>query len=154
MPAMMRVDVGPEVRLPGFRLAMSAFAAVVMVGAAGWVAVLMFAPLPKGPWASAVWAGVGAVAVAKVAGLLAMRPWAARRLGKWPFVWLVGRGVSFIGVLLLAVLIYSATQPRPLAFGLAIAAGYFAALLAEVAVYAAHVRSVTGARAPTAVEST
>ena len=84
------------------------------------------------------------VVVAKVVGLLAMRPWSPRRVGKWPFVWLVGRGVSFAFVLILAVLIYSATQPRPLAFGLAIAAGYFAALLAEVAVYAAHVRSVTG----------
>ena len=125
-------------------MATAASAGAVMVGAAGWVAVLMFAPLPKGPWAAAVWWGIGAVVVAKVVGLLAMRPWSPRRVGKWPFVWLVGRGVSFAFVLILAVLIYSATQPRPLAFGLAIAAGYFAALLAEVAVYAAHVRSVTG----------
>ncbi len=147
-PAMMRVDVGPMITLPFGRLMLAAFGASVMVGAIGWVAVLIFAPLPKVPWASASWAGVGAVVLADWAGILAMRPWAPRRLGKWPFVWLIGRGVSFAGVLILAVLIYSATQPRPLAFGLAIAAGHFAALLAEVAVYAAHVRSVTGEDAP------
>ena len=143
-PAMMRVDVGPLLTLPLGRLGLAATGAAVLVGAAGWVVCLMFAPLPKGPWVLAVWLGVGAVVIAKWAGLLAMRPWSARRLGKWPFVWLIGRGTSFVLVLLLAVLIYSSTQPRPLTFGLAIAAGYFAALLAEVAVYASHVRMVAG----------
>jgi hypothetical protein len=85
--------------------------------------------------------GALSVALAHLVGLLAMQPWKARRLGRWPFVWLVGRGVSFVAVLAFAAVLYSATRPSPLPFGLVIAAGHFAALIAEVVAYATHVRT-------------
>ncbi len=143
-----RIDVGPELTLPLARLALAAAGAAMAVAAIGWGVVAALGPAQPGPAVLGVWLGGGAVACAHVAGLVAMRPWRARRLGRWPFVWLVGRGVSFGVVLVLAVLLYSATRPSPLAFGLVIASGYFAALMAEVAVYAAHVRSLPERRSP------
>jgi len=142
------VDVGPELTLPLLPLAGAAVLAASLVALVGWGVVLGVGPANMGDAVKGVWLGGLAVAAAHVAGLLAMAPWRARRLGRWPFVWLVGRGVSFGCVLVFAVLLYSATRPSPLAFGLVIASGYFAALMAEVAVYAAHVRSLPEASAP------
>lgn len=133
-----RVDVGPLLTLPLLPLLAAAVGASVAVGLVGWGVVVV----AGGAGVVGVWLGAVAVALAHGAGLVAMRPWQARRLGRWPFVWLIGRGVSFGVVLALAVLLYSAARPSPLPFGLVIASGYFAALMAEVAVYASHVRSL------------
>jgi hypothetical protein len=129
-------------------LGAAAVGAAGLVALIGWGVVLAVGPANPGSAVLGAWMGGVAVGAAHVAGLLAMAPWKPRRLGRWPFVWLVGRGVSFACVLVFAVLLYSATRPSPLAFGLVIASGYFAALMAEVAVYAAHVRSLPETSAP------
>lgn len=135
-------DVGEEFTLPGLRLIASAAGAAALVGLIAW-------PIIK----SARPAGVGAIPLAALAvtgafvvGTLAMRPWKTRRLGRLPMLWMAGRGVCFVSVLVLGALVYSAPRPRPdpLAFGLVLAAAYFAALLAESLVMARRLRAPAG----------
>ena len=137
-----RIDVGPLLTLPAVALVAAAIGAAAAVALVGWAVVLAVGVPNPGPAVLGVWLGGAAVGAAHVVGMLSMMPWRARRLGRWPFTWLIGRGVSFACVLAFAVLLYSAARPSPLPFGLVIASGYFAALMAEVAVYAAHVRSL------------
>jgi len=135
------LDVGPMVTLPLFRLLAAAWGATAVVGFVSqgvWSWLGRLTPGVK----DGIWLGAACVAVAHLVGLLALRPWSARRLGRWPFAWLVGRGASFVAVLLVAALLYSSARPEPLAFGLVIATGYFAALIAEVVAYATHIRSL------------
>lgn len=137
-----RVDVGPLLTLPTLALMGASLGAAAAVSLVGWGVVLAVGPSNSGNAVLGVWLGGAAVGAGHVLGLLAMTPWRPRRLGRWPFTWLIGRGVSFACVLIFGVLLYSAARPGPLPFGLVIASGYFAALMAEVAVYAAHVRSL------------
>lgn len=142
-PGGSHLDVGPVIALPFVRLGLAATVAAACVGAIGWMVVLLLGKASVAGTVLGVWAGALSVAVAHWAGLASMEPWKGRHLGRWPFVWLRGRGVSFVGVLACALLLYFAARPEPLSFGLAVAGGYFAALLAEVGVYAHHVRSAT-----------
>ncbi len=89
----------------------------------------------------AILPGGAAVVIAQGLGLLASRPWKKRHLGRWPMAWLTGRGVSFLGVFGAGALLYSASRPDPLVFGLVTAGAYFASLLAEVWAYSLQVKA-------------
>lgn len=135
-------DVGAEFRLPGFALIGAAWLAAAAVCAVGWVIFNSLKPVG----APAAWRAWFPVAGAFLIGVLAMRPWKIRRLGRLPMLWLMGRGISFLSVLALAALLYSAPHPRPdpLSYGLVLAGAYFAALMAESVVMARRLRAPTG----------
>ncbi len=134
------LDVGPQLSLPGLRLLLAAWLGAAGVAALG-TAILAIVGMTQPRELASPWVAWLGLAIAKASGLLWMRPWKPRYLGRWPFVWLGARGVSFGAVLILSVLLYFAARPEPLPFGLVIAGGYFAALLCEVAVYSSHIRS-------------
>ncbi len=132
------MEAGPAMR-PPWAAYWAALAAATVVALVGWGAFAWFKPASA--WG--VWPGWGAVAGAFLLGMLAMRPWIARPVGRLLMVWLAGRGVCFVGVILLGALLYFAphSRPDPLAMGLALASSYFAALLAESAVMSRRLRA-------------
>jgi membrane protein YdbS with pleckstrin-like domain len=134
------LDVGPVISLSFwvfFGWIVGAVAAVCVFAAA----IVWFCAADRA-W-SVVPAGA-TVVMAQGAGMLAARPWKKRHLGRWPMAWLIGRGVSFLGVFAAGALLYSTTRPDPLVFGLVTAGAYFVSLLAEVWAYSLQVKESTG----------
>lgn len=135
-------DVGAEFTLPALGLIGAAAGASCLVALIAYSILLSAKPGAVGTIPLAIAPVIGAFTI----GTLSMRPWKARRLGRLPMLWMAGRGVCFLAVLVLAALIYSAPRPRPdpLAFGLVLASAYFAALLAESLVMARRLKAPPG----------
>lgn len=110
--------------------------------ACGLAAAILAAVAPGRVGAvSAAWL---TVVVAQSAGVLAVRPWVPRPIGRWATVWLAGRGVSVAGLFVAGGLLYSALRPDPLAFGLVAAGAYFVSLMAEVWAFQRQVKGRVG----------
>jgi hypothetical protein len=134
------LDVGPKIRLSFTNLAGTLLVAVGVVGAAGWF-IVGAVDTARQP---AVGRACVAVALAQLAGLLFLRPWKARHLGRWPLAWLAARGIATVSLLVFGALLYFPSPSDPLVFGLVAVSAYFVSLLAEVAAYAAEVKANTG----------
>jgi hypothetical protein len=111
------------VRGLGYVAAIGAFAALVC-----WFA------RPAG--FSGVWTGSLAVGGAYLAGGLLIQPWTPRLPTQWPMLLLGMQGVVFALAVGAGLLLYSATRPDPLVFGLVVAAGFVAAQFGMASVYA------------------
>lgn len=130
------LDVGPVISLSYWY-----FMAWVALGAGavcGFAFALVWMLAPDRAWS--VWPAGAAVLIGQGVGLLAARPWKKRHLGRWPMAWLMGRGVAILGLFAAGALLYSATRPDPLVFGLVGASGFFVSLLAEVWAYSLQAR--------------
>ncbi len=135
------LDVGPVIRAPTARLLLMVLAAVVVVGLIAWPIIARF---PERSPAAIPYSAI-AVFLAFALGTLSMKPWQARPLGRWPMIWLAGRGVCFAAVLVLLVSLYFAARPEPVTLGLVAIPAYLAALAAESVVFSSHVRRAAGA---------
>ncbi|MBL8745042.1 MAG: hypothetical protein JNK58_01660 [Phycisphaerae bacterium] len=137
------LDVGPVVSLSFW-----VFMGWVVLAATG---VCIVAAAVTWFWSpSRVWSVLPAgasVVLGQASGMLAARPWKKRHLGRWPMAWLLGRGVALLGLFASAALLYSATRPDPLVFGLVVASAFFVSLLAEVWAYTLQVKERTGSGA-------
>lgn len=138
------LDVGPKFRLSFVNLTGAVFLGVGLVGAVAWLVI--------GAWDPARQPAVGkactAVALAQLAGILFLRPWKPRHLGRWPMAWLAARGIATLSLLVFAALLYFPSPSDPLAYGLVAVSAYFVSLFMEVAAYAADVKAKTGLHAP------
>lgn len=75
------------------------------------------------------------VAAVYIGVMLSLRPWVARRADRWPILLFGAQGGVLFGVLFGGLLLYSATRPDPVVFGLVGAAGFTAAVLGMALVY-------------------
>lgn len=133
------LEIGPVMTLPGWYLLLAALAGVVVVCAGAYGAALLVRP----DAASAAWLAALAAGPAHGAGVLLVRPWKKRWLGQWPFAVLGGSVASIGGVLILLVLLYSATRPDTVWFVLVAALAWTVGLFAEVGAYARIIRMRT-----------
>lgn len=126
-----------EVSLPTRQvmLAMLGMAVVLtaIVAAAAWI---MGTPADL----SSALAGSGVATAASLVGVLAIRPWRARPIIRWPLSWLAGSGLAFIAAIVGSYLLYSATPLGSDWLWVSMAATYFAVLLAKSRAYANHMR--------------
>lgn len=135
------LDVGPVLRLPTLKMAGAALLGAALVWGLGVLVVWALGLVGSSPVMTGAASAAAGAAAALWVGLLVLQPWRPRHLGRWPVAWLAGRGASFGSVIVVGVLIYFAAQPDPLTFWAVLAGAYFAGLLAEVVVYASHVRA-------------
>lgn len=134
------LDVGPVIRLSFWFFMAWVLISTAAVGSLAWLFTWFTAP--DRAW-SVLPAGAATV-IGQGCGMLAARPWKARHLGRWPMAWLVGRGVAIVGLFVSGALLYSATRPDPLVFGLTGASTFFVSLLAEVWAYSLQVKDRNG----------
>lgn len=133
------LDVGPKFCISFTNLAGAMMVAVGVVGGIAWLLIRAIdaSRLP------AVGRACVAVALAQLCGLVFLRPWKSRHLGRWPMAWLAARGVATVALLVFGALLYFPSPSDPLAFGLVAVSAYFVSLLAEVAAYASDVKART-----------
>jgi hypothetical protein len=142
-PRPLTLDVGPVFSLSFWGFVGAVTAGVVLTGL---MATAIVGAIARGRLGTIPLAGL-TVLLAQTVGILAVRPWKPRHLGRWPMAWLGGRGVSVLGLVVFSALIYSAFRPDPLVFGLVAAVSYFASLLAEVWAYTAQSKArIAGSR--------
>lgn len=134
---MLSLDVGPKISLSFWKLLGSAAIGVVVVGGLAWFVIgqLDAKRLP------AVLPACTAIMVVQTVGLLALRPWKARFVGRWGMAWLAGRGFSLAALLVFGGLLYFPSRPDPLAYGLVAVGAYVVSLAAEVAAYTFEVKA-------------
>ncbi len=133
------LDVGPKFAISFANLAGAVLVGVGVVGAVAWFLLASIDPARQ----PAVGKACVAVSLAQIAGLLFLRPWKPRHLGRWPMAWLAARGVATVSLLVFAALLYFPSPSDPLAYGLVAISAYFVSLLLEVAAYAADVKAKT-----------
>lgn len=110
------------------RIGLSVAAVAALGLAAGW--------MTRGASAlSAVGAGVAVVLVGVWGGLTLIQAWKPRPASEWPMLLLGAQGATFACVLGGGLLLYSATHPEPLVYGLVLAAGLMASLIAVAQVF-------------------
>lgn len=131
------LDAGPVVEFPILRTILAVVGAAAAVGLGAWPIAVLVRPGGQG----AIVGAAASVVAAFLLGLVVMRPWRARPVGRWMVAWLAGRGVCFIAVLAIGALLYSATRVDAAVFWLVIGAGYFVALLSEALVFASTLKS-------------
>jgi hypothetical protein len=135
---MMTNPAEQQVVLPTVRLLAAAWVACLVAGGA-WAGVLLV--LGQGATAAVTGlVGAGAVAVAALVALLAIRPWRPRSLAVWPIVWVAGSMVRLLTTLGVAYLLYSATPYHSRMLWFAVLVAYLAALVGETRVYALSMR--------------
>lgn len=137
--ATITLDVGPKFRVSFVSLAGAMLVAVGLVGGVAWF-VIGAIDATRQP---AVGRACVAVALAQLCGLVFLRPWKSRHLGRWPMAWLAARGIATLALLVFGALLYFPSPSDPLAFGLVAVSAYFVSLLAEVAAYASDVKART-----------
>lgn len=141
-------DAGPPVAPPpgaaktpvsmptGRLLAVTAVAAA-LAGLAVWAALAFLRP------GSAGGAALGAIAggVGTALGALVIQPWKARPVMNWGATLLAAQGVSFFGVILLGVGLYSASRPDPVGLLVGAVSSFVCALLAQASVAGARMKA-------------
>jgi hypothetical protein len=122
----------PSYGLPLFRLIGVGAAGAVMMGSLGYLIALAM-KRPGGGWAALL--GLMLVIGVYSGVIVSLRPWIVRRSDRWPILLFGAQGGVLFGVLFGGLLLYSATRPDAVVFGLVVAAGFTAAVLGMAIVY-------------------
>lgn len=127
----------PKIRLPLIWMLLAGPAGAAAVGLLVW---LLSVPIPRIDPASAWW-GALAAAGGLVIGLLATAPWLPGTPQSLTMRMFGGQGLSMFAALACGAVVWFMVQPEPIAAGLTAAAGYFAGLMLQIAVFGAAARA-------------
>lgn len=120
-----------EFALPTFRILGSGLGLAAVIAAFGAAMAWIFRP--NGVSGAAV--ALAAITAGYTGGVLLIQPWRVRLATMWPMLLLGAQGAILAGVLIVGLLLYSATRPDPLVFGLVVTAGFTASVLGLASVY-------------------
>lgn len=125
------------VAMPAGRLVGATVLAGALAGLAAWGLCLAVRPgsAPGAPW------GALAGTLGTLAGVLVIQPWKARPVVAWGMTLLASQGVSFFGVILFGVGLYSASRPDPVGLLVGAVAAFVCALLAQATVAGARMKA-------------
>jgi hypothetical protein len=133
-------QVAQRIRLPVGALLGVVITAPALVAVACWIIDMTWSL--GGQVANAGLAGAVGVGLVAIGGVLIMTPWKPRAMADWMTMWLGATVFRLLLTPVLVYLLYSAASPalavKPLV--LSVASTYFAALLAEAAILASHIR--------------
>ncbi len=126
------------IELPTGKLLAVTLAGSIVAGLAVWSAMYFLRPQSVGGVAFGVAAGFFGTAL----GLLVVQPWKARPMASWPTILFAAQGVSFFGVILIAVGLYSASRPDPVGLLAGAVASFLFANIAQASVAGARLKAV------------
>ena len=126
----------PVVMPTGKLLAVTA-AGAILAGLAVWSAMYFLRPPSAGGVVFGVLAGFFGTAL----GLLVIQPGKARPMVAWPTILFAAQGVSFFGVILIAVGLYSASRPDPVGLLAGAVASFLFANIAQASVAGARLKA-------------
>ena len=137
VPAPTGIAAKTPIPMPTGKLLVVAAAGAIVAGLAVWALLSFLRPASASgtPWGALA----GFLGIA--AGTLVIQPWKARPIPSWGTILLAAQGVSFFGVILLSVGLYSASRPDPVGLLAGAVASFMCGSIAQASVAGARMKA-------------